>query len=159
MCRYSKKNFLVLMAAGNNGANAFSKTVVSPSTCKNCLSIGATQISDNLYRGAKPYVDQGWFCTYYPTYPCCNTTLGTPSGITCVQTSDTVSPCCSVVSAFKMSLPCCPTQYTCSPNPSVCNVTSGNIRSAYNVAGFSSRGVCPHAVPYCIFVTSCRHVV
>jgi hypothetical protein len=58
-----------------------------------------------------------------------------------------------------MSLPCCPTQYTCSPNPSVCNVTSGNIRSAYNVAGFSSRGVCPHAVPYCIFVTSCRHVV
>ena len=129
------------MAAGNNGENAFSKTVTSPSTCKNCLAVGATQLSDSLFRGAKPYVDQGWFCKYSSSvHACCNSALGTPSGISCVQTSETVSPCCSLSLAFKMSLPCCPTQYTCSPNPSVCNVTSGNIRSPYNVASFSGRG-------------------
>ena len=30
--------------------------------------------------------------------------------------------------------------HTCSPSPSVCNVSSGNIRSPHNVDSFSGRG-------------------
>ena len=39
-----------------------------------------------------------------------------------------------------MSLACCPTQYSCSTCSVPPSVNSGNIRSAYNVATFSSRG-------------------
>lgn len=63
--------FLVLMAAGNDGANAFSKTVTSPSTCKNCLSVGATQQSDELLRSMQPYVDPGYYCRRVNDPTCC----------------------------------------------------------------------------------------
>lgn len=54
--------FLVLVAAGNDGGNAFSKTVGFPATCKNCLAVGATQQSDELMRSMHPYVDPGYYC-------------------------------------------------------------------------------------------------
>jgi hypothetical protein len=137
---YTKKDFLVLFAAGNDGKNAFSKTVGSPATCKNCITVGATQLSDELFRGMKPLVDQGWHCKYSTAVGCC----ATNGGISCVQTSDTSSPCCTFTAATKMSLACCPTQYTCSVGSSGCpvapSVNTGNIRSAYNVATFCSRG-------------------
>ena len=56
------------------------------------------------------------------------------------MTTQTSSPCCEFTSATKMSLPCCPTQYSCSTCSVPPSVNSGNIRSAYNVATFSSRG-------------------
>jgi hypothetical protein len=121
--RYSKKNFLVLVAAGNDGRNSFSKTVGAPGTCKNCLVVGATQLSDSLFRGMKPLVDQGWHCQYSDPSGCCQN----PNS--CIQTTETVSPCCSFTAATKMSLACCPTQ-----------TSSINVRHPYNVAPFSSRG-------------------
>jgi subtilisin family serine protease len=113
----------VLVAAGNDGSNSFSKTVGSPATCKNCLSVGATQLSDALFRGMKPMIDQGWHCKH-STFGCCTGN----SGRDCVQTSETESPCCSFTSIAKMSLACCPTAF------------SSNVRHPYNVAAFSSRG-------------------
>ena len=133
----------MLVAAGNNGENAFSKTVGSPATCKNCISVGATQLSDELFRGMKPLVDQGWHCKYSFSSGCC-ATQSSSGGLSCVQTSDTPSPCCAFTAATKMSLACCPTLYTCIVGSSGCpvdpSVNTGNIRSAYNVAKFSSRG-------------------
>jgi subtilisin family serine protease len=99
-------------------------------TCKNCLVVGATQLSDSLFRGMKPLIDQGYHCRYSAATGCCVDPL------TCVQTTETSSPCCQFITATKMSLPCCPTAYTCS----TCSVQSGNIRDPYNVATFSSRG-------------------
>ncbi len=82
-----------------------------------------------------PFVDQGAHCQLSRTSGCCAT-----SPLSCVQTAGTISPCCSLSTQARMSLACCPTQFTCStcsPQPSV---QSGNIRHAYNVATFSSRG-------------------
>ena len=81
-------------------------------------------MSEDLFRGMKPLVDQGWHCKW-DREGCC----ATDGGRSCVQTSEESSPCCSLVAAAKMSLPCCPTQ-----------TTTSNTRSAYNVAEFSSRG-------------------
>ena len=116
----------MLVAAGNDGSNSFSKTVGSPATCKNCLSVGATQLSDALFRGMKPMIDQGWHCQKgFSNTGCC----ASPSfGRSCVQISETNSPCCSFTSATRMSLACCPTAF------------SSNVRHPYNVATFSSRG-------------------
>ncbi len=118
----------MLFAAGNDGRNAVQMT--TSQTCKNCLVVGATQLSDSLFRGMKPLIDQGYHCRYSTATGCCVDPL------TCVETSPTSSPCCSFMSATKMSLPCCQTAYTCS----TCSVQSGNIRDPYNVATFSSRG-------------------
>ena len=139
-CSYNNKDFLVLYAAGNSGGLSDSRTIGAPGTCKNCITVGATQLSDSLFRGMKPFVDQGLHCSLTTSGCCAATTDGTPRGLTCVQTSDTVSPCCSLVQNAKMSLACCPSQYTCSACSPPPSVESGNLRHAHNVATFSSRG-------------------
>ena len=130
----------MLYAAGNSGALSDSRTIGAPGTCKNCITVGATQLSDSLFRWMKPFVDQGHHCSLTTSGCCAATTDGTPRGLTCVQTSDTVSPCCSLVQNAKMSLACCPSQYTCSACSPPPSVESGNLRHAHNVATFSSRG-------------------
>lgn len=122
------------MAAGNEGKNAFSMTTTQ--TCKNCLVVGSTQLSDSLFRQMKPLVDQGYHCRYSTSDCCAATANPLEKGLSCVQTSETSSPCCSLSSLTKMSLPCCPTAYTCS----TCSVQSGNIRHPYNLASSSGRG-------------------
>jgi hypothetical protein len=42
---FQNDDFLVLVAASNDGLNADDKTVGAPATCKNCLSVGATQLN------------------------------------------------------------------------------------------------------------------
>ncbi len=122
----------MVFAAGNDGENSVSRTVGSPGTCKNCITVGSTQLSDSLFRSMSPFIDQGRHCNFSPNSGCC----ANNGRLTCVQTSPTVSPCCSLTTAARMSLACCPTQVTCNG----CSVESGNIRHAYNVATTSSRG-------------------
>jgi hypothetical protein len=127
----------VLFAAGNSGRNSFSRTVSAPGTCKNCLTVGATQLSDSLFRGMSPLVDQGEHCRFSPQVPgCCSNRMS------CVQSS--AGNCCEASIQLRMSLPCCPTQFTCAVGSANCpqapTVDTGNIRHAYNVAVFSARG-------------------
>lgn len=123
--------FIVIWAAGNSGDESFAGSVEDEANCKNCLSVGATQLSDELYRTMSAFDDGGSFCRENTTKslidPCCN------NSITCVNR------CCDYTSALNMSLSCCATQTSCSGN-SECSIASGNIRSARNVAFFSSRG-------------------
>ncbi len=117
---------LVIFSAGNNGARGFGTVTKS---CKNCLMTGATQQSDALFRSMEPFIDPGWFCPVLGiAFSCCSNRLS------CVT-----QQCCSVVDAANMSLACCGQQTKCSAGGQ-CSVESGNIRSAFNVASFSSLG-------------------
>ena len=129
---FANRDFLVVFAAGNSGSNSFSRTIGNPGTCKNCITVGATQLSDSLFRGMSPFIDQGYHCRLSPNTGCC----ANNGARNCVESSPTVSPCCELTARTRMSLACCPTQVACSG----CTVESGNIRHAYNVATFSSRG-------------------
>ena len=129
----SNPTFLILFAAGNQGLVALTGTTAPPGTCKNCLSVGASQQSDALFRSMQPYVDDGVFCPLVPanrslvTDPCCTNPLSC------------VNRCCNWTSPLNMSLACCASQTTCGYSGS-CSVKSGNLRSATNMASFSSRG-------------------
>jgi subtilisin family serine protease len=127
----SNPTFLVLFAAGNTG-NKDPKLDLGSNqvSCKNCLGVGATQQSDFLFRSMYPYVDDSNFCRFFVTFAkdeCCEHPL------TCINR------CCNWTSAYNMSLDCCPDQTTCG-NAGQCSVESGNLRSATNIAAFSSRG-------------------
>ena len=129
---FSNPSFLVLVASGNDGAQAPLGTVGSSATCKNCLVVGATQQSEVLFRSMSPFVDNGQFCSKLGPQsklldPCC----GNP--LTCIDS------CCHAMSLLNTSFACCANQTTCG-NDSNCSVQSGNLRSARNVAAFSSRG-------------------
>lgn len=134
--------FLILFGAGNEGQTSALGTVRSTGTCKNCLSVGATQQSDALLRSTQPFVDVGFFCYWArdvlrtpnlsALFPCC-TDVGGRLGNSCVQN------CCDAMPLFDSSLPCCINQTTCDTNRS-CSVESGNLYSATNIADFSSRG-------------------
>ena len=132
--------FLILFGAGNEGQEQALGTVRSTSTCKNCLSVGATQQSDALLRSMQPLVDDGFFCYWArdvlrtsnlsAMFPCC-TDVGGRLGNSCVQN------CCDAMPLFDSSLPCCINQTTCGTNRS-CSVESGNLYSATNIAEFSA---------------------
>jgi subtilisin family serine protease len=137
--------FLILFGAGNDGESSELGSVRSVATCKNCLSVGATQQSDALLRSMQPLVDDGMFCYWArdvlrisnvsALFSCCTDVSGR-LGQSCVQN------CCSAMPLFNSSLPCCINQTTCGTNRS-CSVKSGNLFSATNVASFSSRGPTP----------------
>jgi subtilisin family serine protease len=134
--------FLILFGAGNDGQASALGTVRSIGTCKNCLSVGATQQSNALLRSMQPFVDDGFFCYWArdvlrtsnlsAMFPCC-TDVGGRLGNSCVQN------CCNAMPLFNASLPCCINQTTCDTNRS-CSVESGNLYSATNIAEFSARG-------------------
>lgn len=117
--------FLVLLAAGNAGRDAALGTVYGSATCKNCLSVGASQQSDALFRSMQPYVDDGEYCFI----------VGMKTGA-CL---DSVNRCCIAMLQLNMSLPCCANQTNCG-NSADCSIRSGNLRSPTNVAATSSRG-------------------
>lgn len=56
---YAHDDFLVLVAAGNDGASVeqISSTIGSPATSKNCLAVGASQTSNAGFTDALNYVD------------------------------------------------------------------------------------------------------
>lgn len=94
---------------------------------------GATQQSDALFRSMQPFVDPGWFCSFRLLPP-------TPLNPCCVDPLSCLAPlCCNYTSNLSMSLACCGDQTTCQAG-SECSVQSGNIRSATNIASFSSLG-------------------
>lgn len=123
--------FIVLFAAGNSGLSGEMGNIEGTGSCKNCLTVGASQQSDALFRSMQPYVDDGYFCDM----------LGLRSG-GCANPLNNVNRCCFVMSQLTMSLPCCANQTTCL-NEGDCSIASGNIRSATNVAGYSGRGPTP----------------
>lgn len=116
---------LIIFSAGNNGASGFGTVTKS---CKNCLMTGCTQQSDAFFRSMEPYVDPGWFC---PVFRPANTSC-------CSDPLSCVSQCCGNIDSANMSLACCALQTSCSGGQ--CNVESGNLRSATNIASFSSLG-------------------
>jgi subtilisin family serine protease len=123
--------FLVLFAAGNSGQTSDLGQVAAPGTCKNCLTVGASQQSDALFRSMQPFDDGGSFCSLRGQFPqisdpCC----GNP--LSCI------SKCCLWPSSVNTSLSCCADPPTCA-NSGGCSVPGG-VRSATNVATFSSRG-------------------
>jgi hypothetical protein len=81
----------------------------------------------------EPFDDDGSFCNEASPSPATLLDLCCRSPRSCVQR------CCEHTSALNMSLSCCAVQTTCG-GTSECSVLSGNIRSARNVAHFSSRG-------------------
>jgi serine protease AprX len=122
--------FMVLFAAGNSGYDTDLGTVGTPGTCKNCLTVGASQQSDFLFRSMHPYVDGGSFCGSILNDTCCISPAGPRS---CLDR------CCEYTSVWNTSLDCCANPPSCVSTGS-CSLESGNIRSATNVADFSSRG-------------------
>jgi subtilisin family serine protease len=129
---FSNPTFLVLVASGNDGVQRALSTVGSTAACKNCLVFGATQQSEVLFRSMSPFVDNGQFCSALGPEskvldPCCGDSLS------CVDS------CCHATFLLNTSFPCCANQTTCG-NDINCSVESGNLRSARNVAAFSSRG-------------------
>jgi hypothetical protein len=59
---HSHDDFLIVFAAGNIGHFSHSSTVSSPATCKNCLSVGASQTSNQNFIDAIDKVD---FSVYF----------------------------------------------------------------------------------------------
>jgi subtilisin family serine protease len=125
---YAHPTFIVLFSAGNSGADAALGTVYGSATCKNCLSVGGTQQTDSLFRSMEPYVDDGEFCNM----------LKLKIGV-CEMPLQLVNRCCTSMNLLNMSLPCCAKQTSC-VDSGECSIQSGNLRSATNVASFSSRG-------------------
>lgn len=54
---HEKQDFLVVTAAGDTGDQERQGTVASPATCKNCLTVGATNTWSERYRQAAAYRD------------------------------------------------------------------------------------------------------
>ena len=59
---FKQNDFLVLVAASNDGLIADDKTVGSPATCKNCLSVGATQLNADQIASDAMYTNPSSFC-------------------------------------------------------------------------------------------------
>jgi subtilisin family serine protease len=117
----SRQDFLVVVAAGNNGNDRLDGTVGAPSTCKNCLVVGATETNADQISADAVYVNPNIFCTGRgQPRPCCS---GMTSG-SCV-----VKDCCDAAADAKLCFACC---------TSVCVAPSAS--SSQNLASFSSRG-------------------
>jgi subtilisin family serine protease len=122
--------FLVLFAGGNFGYQKLN-SVTAPGTCKNCLAVGATQQSDSLFRSMHPFVDGGDFCEVKEVSDeCCGNSLSC------------INRCCHWASVLQLSLTCCPNKPTCSKSGNVieCPIENERLRSAFNIASYSSRG-------------------
>jgi subtilisin family serine protease len=120
---FKQNDFLVLVAASNDGLIADDKTVGSPATCKNCLSVGATQLNADQIASDAMYTNPSSFCDriQQDNRPrCC---LSSPP-------SCEVTDCCAAVVDYKICFSCCNKPCT----------ISGPAPSARNLAAFSSRG-------------------
>lgn len=98
---HSNPDFLVLVAAGNDGREAPSGTVGSPAICKNCLVVGASVLdpAQNIEAAQfmNPYDE---ICFWDPQTPCCQT----PHGCTLADCCVTFASCCpEVYHAYKTS--------------------------------------------------------
>jgi serine protease AprX len=117
----SRQDFLVIVAAGNNGLTSFDGTVGSPSTCKNCLVVGASESNADQVAADAVYVDPNLFCTgnRQPRLCCSGLALGR-----CSQRD-----CCDAAAAASLCYECC-------------NIACllPNAPSSQNLAAFSSRG-------------------
>jgi hypothetical protein len=120
---FQREDFLVLVAASNDGLNAEDKTVGAPATCKNCLSVGATQLNADQVAADAVYIDPSSFCDQLQpgSRPRCCLSL---------PLSCEISDCCAAVDAFSFCFTCC---------NKPCQIP-GQSSSANNLAAFSSRG-------------------
>jgi serine protease AprX len=114
---HTHQDFLVLVAAGNDGQLAAGYTVGAPATCKNCLSVGASQLNADQVAADAVYIDPSMFCDHLASPPsCCKA-----KPPTCTR-----KDCCDAAAAAGSCAPCCDTP---------CSLTSAN-----NLAEFSSKG-------------------
>jgi subtilisin family serine protease len=116
-----RQDFLVVVAAGNDGLTSLDATVGSPSTCKNCLVVGASESNADQVAADAVYVDPNVFC----------------SG------NQQPRPCCSGLAAGRCALKdCCDAAIAASLCHECCNVAclTSNAPSSQNLAPFSSRG-------------------
>ena len=117
----SRQDFLVVVAAGNDGLTSLDGTVGSPSTCKNCLVVGASESNADQIAADAVYVDPNLFCTgNQQPRPCC-------SGLSLGKCA--VKDCCDAAIAASLCYECCNV---------ACRTT--NAPSSQNLAPFSSRG-------------------
>jgi serine protease AprX len=117
----NRQDFLIVVAAGNNGNNALDGTVSAPSTCKNCLAVGASEKNADQISSDAVYVNPNIFCSgQEQPRPCCS---GMGNG------RCTSKDCCDAAAAAKMCFECCNT---------LC--VASNAPSSQNLAFFSSRG-------------------
>jgi subtilisin family serine protease len=120
---FQNDDFLVLVAASNDGLNADDKTVGAPATCKNCLSVGATQLNADQIAADAIYTDPSSFCDQLrpDVRPrCC---ISSPP-------SCDVADCCTAIVDHGVCFSCC---------NKPCTVAQHS-PSASNLAAFSSRG-------------------
>jgi subtilisin family serine protease len=116
-----RQDFLVVVAAGNNGNNRLDGTVNAPSTCKNCLVVGASEKNADQISADAIYVNPNIFCSRLgQPRPCC-TGLG--------RGRCTSKDCCDAAAAAKLCFECCNT---------LC--VEASAPSSQNLAFFSSRG-------------------
>jgi serine protease AprX len=122
---YNHPDFLVLVAAGNDGALAYSHTIGDPATCKNCLAVGATQSNADQLAADAAFVSPNVICSQLPGPPSC-----------CLQTPPACSraDCCSAAKAAGQCAPCCNVPCVLTPSQEKARP------SANNLAAFSSKG-------------------
>jgi serine protease AprX len=117
----SRQDFLVVVAAGNDGLKTFDRTVGAPSTCKNCLVVGASESNADQWAADSVYVSPNMFCTgnLKPSSCCTGIARGSCSTI----------DCCDAAAAATLCYECC--NIAC---------LAPNAPSSQNLAAFSSRG-------------------
>jgi subtilisin family serine protease len=117
----SRQDFLVVLAAGNDGLMSLDASVVSPSTCKNCLVVGASESNAEQLAADAVYVDPNMFCTQnMQPRPCC-------SGLATGRCN--MNDCCDAAVAASLCYACCNVACRTADAP-----------SSQNLAAFSSRG-------------------
>ena len=67
------QDFVVVVAAGNDGALADGYTVGDPATCKNCLSVGATQLNADQVQADAECVTRFFLCIFVTFFACMST--------------------------------------------------------------------------------------
>jgi subtilisin family serine protease len=120
---HSNPDFLVLVAAGNDGALNEAYTIGDPATCKNCLAVGATQVNADQLAADAAYVSPNALCEQVSNPPSC-----------CLKYTCTREDCCNAAKAAGQCAPCC---------NAPCTLTAAQEKarpSASNLAAFSSRG-------------------
>jgi subtilisin family serine protease len=117
------EDFLVLVAASNDGLNADDRTVGAPATCKNCLSVGATQLNADQVAADAAYTYPSSFCDQVLE-------SNRPRCCISVPPSCDVADCCAAGTSQGVCFTCCNRPCT----------VPGHSPSASNLAAFSSRG-------------------
>jgi subtilisin family serine protease len=122
---HKNPDYLVLVAAGNDGLLADGYTIGAPATCKNCLAVGAVQTGAEQLAADAAYVDPSVFCDDMSNPPSC--CLKSPRACT-------RSECCAAAKAAGRCFACCDLP---------CSLTAAQEAarpSPANLAAFSSRG-------------------